>query len=142
MNGEYRPGATSLEMPVMFAGSRSYRVERARDLGVRAGAVVDKTRNLITLEAEDAFFKYEEAVRKLPLVTEASTAGARLSKTTRDDFTANSKATIDDILTSEGLAAQAKATANETIYNLIVSLAGLQRVTGGGFVPVLITGSN
>jgi outer membrane protein TolC len=142
MNGEYRPGATSLEMPVMFAGSRSYRVERAQDLGVRAGAVVDKTRNLITLEAEDAFFKYEEAVRKLPLVTDASTAGARLSKTTRDDFTANSKEKIDDILTGEALAAQAKASVNETIYQLIISLAGLQRVTGGGFEPVLITSGN
>jgi outer membrane protein TolC len=139
MNGEYRPGATSLEMPVMFAGSRSDRVERARDLEVRAGAVVDKTRNLITLEAEDAFFKYEEAVRKLPLVNEASTAGARLAKTTREDFTANSKVKIDDILTGEALAAQAKASVNETIYQLIISLAGLQRVTGGGFEPVLIT---
>jgi outer membrane protein TolC len=137
MNGEYRPGATSLEMPVMFVGSRPYRVERAQDLGVRAGAVLDKTRNLVTLEAEDAYFKYEEAVRKMPLVTEASTAGARLAKTTRDDFTANSKVKVDDILTGEALAAQAKAAANENIYNLIVALAGLQRVTGGGFEPVI-----
>ncbi len=139
MNGEYRPGATSLEMPVMFVGSRPYRVERAQDLGVRAGAVVDKTRNLVTLEAEDAFFKYEEAVRKMPLVLEASTAGNRLAKTTRDDFTANSKVKVDDILTGEALAAQAKATANENVYTLIIALAGLQRVTGGGFEPVIST---
>ena len=66
----------------------------------------------------------------------------RLSKTTRDDFTANSKEKIDDILTGEALAAQAKATVNETIYQLIISLAGLQRVTGGGFEPVLITSGN
>jgi outer membrane protein TolC len=141
MNGEYRPGATSLEMPTMFVGSRPYRVERAQDLGVRAGAVVDKTRNLVTLEAEDAYFKYEEAARKMPLVLEASTAGARLAKTTRDDFTANSKVKVDDILTGEALAAQAKASANENIYNLIIALAGLQRVTGGGFEPVLTTGN-
>jgi outer membrane protein TolC len=139
MNGEYRPGATSLEMPVLFAGPRSYRVERARDLGVRASAVVDKTRNLVTLEAEDAFFKYEEAARKLPLVNEATTAGTRLAKTTRDDFTANSKVKIDDILTGEALAAQAKASANETLYNLIIAVAGLQRVTGGGYEPTLVT---
>lgn len=142
MNGEYRPGATSLEMPVLFAGPRSYRVERAKDLGARASAVVDKTRNLVTLEAEDAFFKYEEAIRKLPLVNEASTSGARLAKTTREDFTANSKVKIDDILTGEALAAQAKASANETLYNLIIAVAGLQRVTGGGFEPTLITNGN
>lgn len=141
MNGEYRPGATSLEMPIMFVGSRPYRVERAHDLGVRAGAVVDKTRNLITLEAEDAFFKYEEAVRKMPIVTEASVSGARLAKSTRDDFTANSKVQIEDILSNEALAAQAKGTANENQYNLIIALAGLQRVTGGGFEPVLTTGN-
>src|SRR5207249_4939604 len=52
-NGEYRPGALGLEMPVEFAGSRSYRIERARNLSARTAAVVDKTRNLIALEAED-----------------------------------------------------------------------------------------
>ena len=123
----------------MFVGSRPYRVERARDLGVRAGAVVDKPRNLITLEAEDAFFKYEEAVRKMPIVTEAATAGARLAKSTRDDFTANSKVQIEDIRTVKP--ACYKGTANENRYNLIVALAGLQRVTGGGFEPVLTTGN-
>ena len=135
MNGEYRPGATSLEMPVLFAGSRHYRVEKAHDLGVRASAVVEKTHNLIVLEAEDAYFKYEEAVRKLPLTEEAAQAGARLSKSTSDDFAANAKVKIDDILTTEGLSAQAKASHNETLYTLIIALAGLERVTAGGFVP-------
>src|SRR5262249_3914159 len=54
-NEEYRPGAISLEMPVTLAGRRSSRMERARELENRARAVVEKTRNLIALEAEDAF---------------------------------------------------------------------------------------
>ena len=40
-NGEYRPGAIGPEMPVNFAGSRSYRIERARDLSARMAAVVE-----------------------------------------------------------------------------------------------------
>jgi outer membrane protein TolC len=136
-NGEYRPGATSLEMPVEFAGPRAYRVDRARDLDIRAGAVVDKTRNLIALDAEDAFFKWEEAVRKVRQTRDASRAGSRLSRTTREDFTGGQKVRIEDILTNEVLAGQAQAAFNEAIYQQLISLAGLQRVTAGGFDPGL-----
>ena len=48
----------------------------------------------------------------------------------------------DDIETLMRLLAQAKASANETLYNLIIAVAGLQRVTGGGFEPTLITTGN
>ena len=40
---------------------------------------------------------------------------------------------IEDILTNEALAAQAAATYNEALYQLVVALADLQRVTAGGF---------
>ncbi len=132
-NGEYRPGATSLEMPPMFAGPRKYRIERAQEFSARADAVVDKTRNLIALDAEDAYGRWEEWARKVPQLREASEAGARLSKNTRDDFRAGQKVRIEDILTNEVLAAQAQAGYNEALYQVDVSLAGLQRVTAGGF---------
>jgi outer membrane protein TolC len=131
-NGEYRPGATSLEMPTELAGPRSYRVERARDFSARAGAVVDKTRNLVALDAEDAFFKFEDAARKLPDAKDGADAATRLAKNTRDDFRAGQKVRIDDILTNEVLAAQAGAAYNETLFQYAISLAGLQRVTAGG----------
>jgi outer membrane protein TolC len=139
-NGEYRPGATSLEMPTMFAGSRSYRVERACDLGVRAEAVVQKTRNLVSLEAEDAFFKYEEALHQMPQFGDADKSATILVESIREAFNSENKGKvkIDDILNSEGLAAQTRASLNETRYHLIVALAGLQRVTGGGFDPCII----
>jgi outer membrane protein TolC len=132
-NGEYRPGATSLEMPTTMAGPRWARVDRTRDFSARAAAVVDKTRNLVALEAEDAYFKWEEADRKLPATREATQAGARLSKHTREDFNAGQRVRIEDILTNEVLAGQAQAAYNEAVYQQVIALANLQRATAGGF---------
>src|SRR5262249_4235269 len=57
---DYRPGAVGLEMPVTLNGPRSRRVEQAEAYAGRAGAVAEKTRNLIALEAEDAYLRYAE----------------------------------------------------------------------------------
>ncbi len=138
-NDEYRPGATSLEMPVQLAGPRSYRVERAEDFSARAAAVVDKTRNLIALEAEDAYYKWLDATHKLPVTKDAAEAGERLSKNTRQDFSAGQRVRIEDILMNEVLSGQAQAAYNEALYLQIVGLAGLQRVTAGAFDPGLAT---
>jgi len=99
-NREYRPGATGLEMPPNLSGPRSSRMDHARDLSARAVAVVDKTRNLIALEAEDMFYKWEEATRKLPQSATAEQAGSRLARNTRDDFRASQRVKIEDILTN------------------------------------------
>lgn len=132
-NHEYRPGATGLEMPPNLGGPRASRVEHARDLSARAAAVVDKTRNLIALEAEDMYYKWEEASRRVPQSQAAEQAGSRLAKNTREDFRAAQRVKIEDILTNEALAAQAAAAYNEALYNLVVAVADLQRVTAGGF---------
>ena len=132
-NREYRPGATGLEMPPSLAGPRSSRVEHARDLSARAAAVVDKTRNLVALEAEDMYYKWEEASRKVPQTESAKQAGSRLAKNTREDFRAGQRVKIEDILTNEALAAQAAGSYNEALYQLVVAVADLQRVTAGGF---------
>lgn len=132
-NGEYRPGAVSLEMPTLFAGPRSSRIERARDLSARAGAVVEKTRNLVALDAADSYFKWEEAARKVPETRAAAEAGERLAKNTREDFSSGQKVRIEDILTNVVLAGQARAAYNEALFQQAIALAGLQRVTAGGF---------
>ena len=54
-NGEYRPGATPPAMPTLLVGSRANRVKHAESFHARAEATLEVTRNLITLEAEDAF---------------------------------------------------------------------------------------
>jgi outer membrane protein TolC len=141
-NTEYRPGATGLEMPPSLAGPRCSRVAHARDLSARATAVVDKTRNLIALEAEDKYYKWEEASRKVSQSQTAAQSGSRLAKNTRSDFRAGLNVRIEDILTSEALAAQAGAAHNEALYELVVALADLQRVTAGGFDPGLNTLEN
>src|SRR5262249_28388138 len=46
-NREYLPGAIGLEMPVFLVGRRSDRMDRAGELNGRAGAVVEKTENLV-----------------------------------------------------------------------------------------------
>jgi outer membrane protein TolC len=132
-NREYRPGATGLEMPPSLAGPRSSRVDHAQDLNARAAAVVDKTRNLIALEAEAMYYKWEDASRRVSSGQTAEQAGNRLSKSTREGFLASQRVKIEDLLMNEALAAQAMASYNEALYDLAVALADLQRVTAGGF---------
>jgi outer membrane protein TolC len=135
-NREYWPGATGLEMPTVFAGPRWARVQRAQDLSARAAAVVEKTRNLIVLETEDAYLKWQDATVKLPDASAAVEAGKRIVKANEEGFRKAAGATrIEDILTSEGDYARATATYNETLYQQAIELAALQRVTAGGFEP-------
>ena len=132
-NTEYRPGAVGLDMPSTLVGHRSLRVERARDFSARADAVVDKTRNLITLEAEDGYLKWAEATRKVAQTREAAEAGTRLAKHTREDFRSGQKVKIEDLLTNEVIVGQARAAYNEARFQLLLALAALERIAAGGF---------
>lgn len=130
-DGEYRPGAVGIEMPTTLAGRRGDRVERAQAFSARAGAVVDKTRNLILLETEDLFLKWREGAGRIAQSAQGAEAGTRLAKATAADFR-NNVAKIEDVLTNEALAAQARAAYNEALYQRVLALAGLERVTAGG----------
>ena len=57
---EYRPGPIGPEMPVSLPGNKAERREIAEAYHARAGAVADKTRNLMGLEAEDAFLRWKQ----------------------------------------------------------------------------------
>ena len=132
-DGEYRPGALPPEMPTTLVGRRSDRMERARDFSDRAAAVIDKTRNLITLEATDAYLRWKETSDKVARTRDAATAGGRLAANTREDFRSDQKVKIEDVLTNEVLAGQARSSANEALYQNVLALAALERVTAGGF---------
>jgi outer membrane protein TolC len=134
-NREYWPGATGLEMPTLFAGPKWARVERAGELSARASAVVDKTRNLIALETEDAFFKFEEAARRIPSARQAVESGDRVIAALRKGLGEVGGARVEDILQSEGDFARAQAGLNDALYQQAIELAALQRVTAGGFDP-------
>jgi outer membrane protein TolC len=132
-DGEYRPGAIAPEMPGTLVGSRSARMERARSLSARAAAVVDKTRNLITLEAEDAFLKWQEAFQKLGPTHQAAVTADKLAEDLSSAYRGNQNVKVEDVITAQVLGGQAQAQWNETLYQYLLALAALERVTGGGF---------
>jgi outer membrane protein TolC len=134
MDDEYRPGAVGLEMPVSLAGKRSDRQARAEDFSARAAAVVDKARNLITLEAEDAYLKWQQNSANAARARDAADRGDKLAERIREDFKALGEAVdYKEVLEAVVLASQARAQYNEAKFRLIVALAALERITGGGF---------
>jgi outer membrane protein TolC len=132
---EYRPGALGLEMPVSLTGDKGARMERAAALSGRAGAVVDKTRGLIALEAENAYYRYVEAAQRVESTRKAAAAGRSLSQKTRD--AASIRGTKEDVftdaVTNEVFAAQAQGAFNDALFQQVIALAALERITAGGF---------
>jgi outer membrane protein TolC len=132
---EYAPAAVGPEMPTILVGNRSDRVAQAQAYSSRAGSVVEKTRNLVTLEAEDAYHRWAETAKKLPRAEEA----AREAKKISDDLAREAKKVGQtDVRYSEAMNAglissQLRLEANETHFQLLLNLAALERVTGGGF---------
>jgi outer membrane protein TolC len=133
---EYSPGAVGPEMPPFLVGHRSARMEQARALSERANSVVAKTQNAITLEAEDAYHRYMEALRKLPKAREAAAeAKKRADKLSEDSRNPDLKPRFPEALAAGTLAGQLRLEANETHLQLLFSLAALERITAGGFNP-------
>jgi outer membrane protein TolC len=132
-NGDYRPGAVPPEMPVSLAGPRNARVEQAKAYSGRADAVVNKTRELVTLEAEDAFCKWEEATRKVNFTRDAAAKANKYVKQREEDKANGANIKPEELTADRILAAQAAAALNEAMYQQVLALANLERVTAGGF---------
>lgn len=130
-DGEYRPDAFGPELPSLLVGNREARVFRAMLLTQRADAVSEKTRNLVTLEAENAFSRWTEASRKLVELKVAAEAGKALTKSLAD-LVEGRKRDLTQEITAEGLASEAQASFNESIFNQIMSLGAIERITAGG----------
>jgi outer membrane protein TolC len=137
-NSEYRPGAVPPEMPGLLVGNRSERVQHARALYARAGAVATTARNLIALEAEDAFLRWEEAAQEISATRAAADAGDKLANDQNRDFIAGLKVKVEEVVNSQVLAAQARSQYNEFLYRQVLALADLERVTAGGFCAGLV----
>jgi outer membrane protein TolC len=137
-NTEYRPGAQPPEMPTLLAGSRAERMEQTRALHARAQALVEETRNLITLEAENAFLRWQEAAGQVPEARQAADAGDKLADALTRDFTSGLKVRVEDAVNARVLAAQARSQYVEYLYLQILALADLERVTAGGFCAGLV----
>jgi outer membrane protein TolC len=137
-NTEYRPGAVPPEMPDMLVGSRADRVQHAQSLHGRANAVVEVTRNLITLEAEDAFLRWQEASGQIAEAKEAATTAEELARNLNQDFVVRAKVRVEEVVNAHVLAAQARSQYTEFLYREILALADLERITAGGFCPHLV----
>lgn len=133
INGEYHPGAIPPEMPVMLVGSKSARVERAKDFADKAQAVAAKADHLIVLEAEDSFYRWDQAVKQLAAAEKGAKAGKSLADNTDAAFRKNQAVKVDELLTNAALGAQAQGSYNEARYQHLLALAQLQRVTVGSF---------
>jgi outer membrane protein TolC len=132
-NTDYRPGAVAPEMPTLLAGSRAERMKHAQDLHAKAEAIVETSRNLIALEAEDAFLLWEAAFQQAAQAREAAEAGDQLADGLTRDFNARLKVTVPDVVSARVLASQARSQYNEFLYREILALADLERITAGGF---------
>ena len=109
------------------------RVQHARALHDRANAVAATTRNLIALEAEDAFLRWEEASQEVVAARAAADAGDKLASDQNRDFIAGLKVKVDEVVNSQVLAAQMRSQYNEYLYRQVLCFADLERVTAGGF---------
>lgn len=138
-NGEYRPGAITIEMPAKMVGSKAARREQAEALQSRAVAVADKTRHLVTLEAEDAYYKWQEASRQAVEYEKAAVAAEKVADDIREGFNPNDKQsarpTLDDVIEWRVRATQLRVLANQARFNALLGLAALERVTAGGIDP-------
>jgi outer membrane protein TolC len=137
-NGEYRPGALPPEMPTLLVGTRAERMRRASSLSARASAVVADVRNLVALEAEDAFLRWEEAAGEIAKGREAADTADQLADDLTKDFTTGQKVKLDEVISARVLAAQMRAQYVEYQYRQLLALIDLERATGGGFCAGLI----
>lgn len=131
---DYRPGAIGLEMPAHLAGHRHDRVRRIQELEVRAGAVIDKTKQLITLETIDAFHKWKEASEKITSLVNTPAKTANVVKTTKARFDIG-KVNGEELIRAQTLDEQVQAELNDALFEHALALAALERITAGGFCP-------
>jgi outer membrane protein TolC len=135
---DYRPGAIALEMPPNLVGKKHDRVERAEHFHARALAVVDKTRGLIVLEAKDAYYRWQQAAEQITEARRAEKSARDLKAETRKPVLEPGGKPTDverkDHLEAIVLVAQAKAGINQAVYEHLLALADLQRITAGGIL--------
>ena len=130
---EYRPGGVPPEMPSVLVGPRPERVKHAESLQCRAAAALEGTRDLIALEAEDAFLQWEQASLQSAEALAATDEADRMAEDLTKDFTAGAKVRVEEVVNARVLASQARSQANEFRYRQLLSLADLERITAGAF---------
>jgi outer membrane protein TolC len=132
---DYKPGAIGLEMPPTMTGHRSGRIDQATAYHDRAGALVEKTRNLITLETEDAYLHWQEksiAAERLDEAEEKARAYlVGLQSTFGKALDKDWYPTVENLISAGSGYTHVRIDAREAHFHALVLLARLERVTGG-----------
>jgi outer membrane protein TolC len=130
---EYRPGAIIPEMPTQLVGSKYDRVARAMSYSQKAEAVYESAHSLVKLEAENGYYEFEMANEKLKLAKEQFDLAMKLKKLT--DERAPDVKEKDQIVQAYIAIAKVQADYVEAIFDQLLSLAALERITAGGIRP-------
>ena len=130
---EYRPGGIIPEMPTQLVGSKYDRVCRAMAYSQKADAVYKSAHSLIVLEAENGFFELELATEKLRQAKEKHDLAVDLQKYTLKNLP-NIKAK-DQAFQVQVLVAKAKSDYVEAVFQHLLALSALERITAGGITP-------
>ncbi len=127
---DYRPEAIGPRMPAQFVGHPKTRAAQAAAYADYAQDVIEKTRNLLTLEAENGFQNYRKASTNVKSTRDAVKTGKTMIDRIRE--AAGTKLDETVMLTSEGLVTMTNAKFNDTLIDQIIALANLERITAGG----------
>lgn len=132
-NGEYRPGPIPPEMPTEIAGRKEDRVARMREHVRYHEALYEKTVNLVRLEARNAYLNWEQAVKKMADARERHRRAQDLVEKARQ--AATTKMEPELLIQTESLASKAQARYVEAVYDQLLALIALEKVTAGGVCP-------
>jgi len=130
---EYRPGGIIPEMPTQLVGSKYDRVARAMTFSQKAEAVYESAHSLVILEAKNAFYEFEYANEKLILAKEKLDLALDLRKRAREK--ADSTKEKDQIVQAEITVAKVQSDYVEAVFDHVLALAALERITAGGIKP-------
>jgi hypothetical protein len=130
---EFRPGGIPLAMPNILVGPRDGRAATAQNFSIQAAAVAQKTRNLAILEAEEAFYLWQEWSQKVVFLGEADKIATQLGRDLHEELHGSLKHLIEALIPESLLAAQTRTDYYEALFRQAIALAALERVTGGVF---------
>jgi hypothetical protein len=130
---EYRPGAIIPDMPTQLVGSKYDRVARAMSYSQKAEAVYEGAHGLVVLEAENGYYEFEMANEKLKLAKDQLELALELKSLT--DARAPDMKEKDQIVQAEIAVAKVQADYVESVFDHLLSLAALERITAGGIKP-------
>ncbi len=137
---EYRPAALGLEMPIGMFGRPDERQAKAAALSKRTDMVYQKTRNLIRLEAESVYHRWLAAAEAVEKAQEADELIDGLQerlelKGQAGKAPPNTRQRVRELLEYRLVIAQNRVQTNEVLYQHLLTLVDLERITAGGIIP-------